>query len=167
MSNLHPRVNILSPGPGVGGHCIAVDPWFIVNSYPKHSKLIVQARHINDAKPDWVIEKIRLKALEFKKPIIVCLGLAYKPNVDDLRQSPAVNIAARLADHEMGEICVVEPHISTLPFELQNKDLKLEDFDTALGKANIVVLLVNHEAFQHVDREVLNGKIVIDVCGGW
>ena len=167
MANLHPRVNILSPGPGVGGHCIAVDPWFIVSSNPDTAKIISKAREINDAKPDWVIEKIRAKAEAFKEPVIACLGLAYKPDVDDLRESPAVQIVGKLADLKIGKIYAVEPHIAELPSSLDNTGAELEDFDAALEKANIVVLLVGHDAFQYVDREVLNGKVVIDTCGGW
>lgn len=167
MANLHPRVNILSPGPGVGGHCVAVDPWFIVSSNPQKARLIAQARHINDNKPDWVVEKVSQKAETLKEPVIACLGLAYKPDVDDLRESPAVEIVAKLAASGIGRTLAVEPHISRLPPPLLDSKICLEDFDVAIEMANIVVLLVNHEAFQYVDRDVLNGKIVIDTCGGW
>lgn len=167
MANLHPRVNILSPGPGVGGHCIAVDPWFIVNSNPETAQLIACARNINDSKPGWVVEKVAQKATALKEPVIACLGLAYKPDVDDLRESPAVGIVAKLAERKIGQTLAVEPHISDLPASLKRSGVQLEDFDIAMERANIVVLLVNHEAFQYVDRELLNGKIVIDTCGGW
>ncbi len=167
MANLHPRVNILSPGPGVGGHCIAVDPWFIVNSNPEKAQLIARARHINDAKPDWVVEKVAQKAASLKEPVIACLGLAYKPDVDDLRESPAMKIVEKLSERKIGQTLTVEPHISELPPSLRQSVVQLEDFDIALEAANIIVLLVNHEAFQYVDRELLNGKIVIDTCGGW
>ena len=167
MANLHPRVDILSPGPGVGGHCIAVDPWFIISKPPKTSALIKQARNINDNKPEWVVDKIRSKAGLLKKPVIACLGLAYKPNVDDLRESPSIEILQKLADLNVGEILVVEPHIDILPSAFDKKNIVLEDFDVALEKANVVVLLVNHEIFQFVNREKLNDKIVIDTCGGW
>ena len=109
MANLHPRVNILSPGPGVGGHCIAVDPWFIVATNPNEAKLIRAARLINDSKPDFVVAKVRERAEALKQPVIACLGLAYKKDVDDLRESPAVEIVHKLAEAKLGELLVVEP----------------------------------------------------------
>jgi UDP-N-acetyl-D-mannosaminuronic acid dehydrogenase len=167
LANLHPRVNILQPGPGVGGHCIAVDPWFIVATNPSEAKLIRAARQINDAKPGFVCDKVRTRAKQLKKPVIACLGLSYKKDVDDLRESPAVEIVRRLADDRVGELLVVEPHISKLPPELAERGLELHDFDRALERANMVLLLVDHMSFLQVDRDVLKDKFVIDTRGAW
>jgi UDP-N-acetyl-D-mannosaminuronic acid dehydrogenase len=167
MANLHPRVNILSPGPGVGGHCIAVDPWFIVATNPDEAKLIRAAREINDAKPDYVVAKVRERAAALKRPVIACLGLAYKKDVDDLRESPAVEIVRKLAEAKLGELLVVEPHIGRLPAELSGLGLELHDFDAALEQANLVLLLVDHQGFLQVDRDVLKDKFVIDTRGVW
>ncbi len=167
MANLHPRVNILSPGPGVGGHCIAVDPWFIVATNPEEAKLIRAAREINDAKPDYVVAKVRERAAALKRPVIACLGLAYKKDVDDLRESPAVEIVRKLAEAKLGELLVVEPHIGRLPPELSGLGLELHDFDAALERANLVLLLVDHQGFLQVDRDVLKDKFVIDTRGVW
>ena len=167
LANLHPRVNILSPGPGVGGHCIAVDPWFIVATNPEEAKLIRLARVINDSKPAFVCAKVRDRAAELKQPVIACLGLSYKKDVDDLRESPAVEIVRRLAEERVGELLVVEPHISKLPAELGELGLELQDFDHAVGRANMVLLLVDHMAFMQVDRDTLKDKFVIDTRGVW
>ena len=167
MANLHPRVNILSPGPGVGGHCIAVDPWFIVATNPGEAKLIRQARLINDSKPDFVCRKVAERAAELRQPVIACLGLSYKKDVDDLRESPAVQIVRALAERRVGELLVVEPHISRLPRELSELGLELHDFDQAVGRANLVVLLVDHMSFMQVDRDTLKDKFVIDTVGAW
>jgi UDP-N-acetyl-D-mannosaminuronic acid dehydrogenase len=167
MANLHPRVQILSPGPGVGGHCIAVDPWFIVATNPNEAKLIRTARLINDRKPDFVIAKVRERAAALKRPVIACLGLAYKKDVDDLRESPAVEIVRKLALEAVGELLVVEPYISRLPPELNELGLALHDFDEALDRANLVLLLVDHMSFLQVDRDLLKDKFVIDTRGAW
>jgi UDP-N-acetyl-D-mannosaminuronic acid dehydrogenase len=167
MANLHPRVNILQPGPGVGGHCIAVDPWFIVAVNPNEAKLIRQARLINDAKPDFVVNKVRERASQLRNPVIACLGLAYKKDVDDLRESPAVEIVKKLAEAKIGELLVVEPHISKLPKELSGLGLELHDFDMAVERANLVLLLVDHMSFLQVDRDTLKDKFVIDTRGAW
>ena len=167
MANLHPRVNILSPGPGVGGHCIAVDPWFIVATNPDEAKLIRTARLINDSKPDFVVAKVRERAAALKHPVIACLGLAYKKDVDDLRESPAVEIVRKLAQAEAGELLVVEPYINRLPPELTEFGLVLHDFDDALDRANLVLLLVDHMSFLQVDRDLLKDKFVIDTRGAW
>ena len=167
MANLHPRVNILSPGPGVGGHCIAVDPWFIVATNPAEARIIRAAREINDAKPHYVIDKVKSRAKALVDPVIACLGLSYKANVDDLRESPAVEIVKELAEARVGKIMAVEPHVSTLPAALRNLDVELMDFDIALDRANLVVLLVDHMAFSYVDRDLLKDKIVIDTRGMW
>lgn len=167
MANLHPRVNILTPGPGVGGHCIAVDPWFIVDSAPGEARLIRNARIINDEKPLYVVKKIEAKARSLVDPVIALFGLAYKPDVDDLRESPAVHIVEMLAQRRTGKLLVVEPHISELPAELKLDNVTLMDFDIALAQANLAVLLVDHSAFLHVDRDVLKDKFVIDTRGVW
>jgi UDP-N-acetyl-D-mannosaminuronic acid dehydrogenase len=167
MANLHPRVNILNPGPGVGGHCIAVDPWFIVATNPHEAKLIRTARLINDSKPDFVVAKVRERAAMLKHPVIACLGLAYKRDVDDLRESPAVEIVRKLAQQNIGDLLVVEPHINRLPPELADLGLELHDFDQALERANLVLLLVDHMSFMQVDRDVLKDKFVIDTRGAW
>ena len=167
LANLHPRVNILSPGPGVGGHCIAVDPWFIVATNPNEARLIRQARLINDEKPGFVCAKVRERASQLKHAVIACLGLSYKSDVDDLRESPAVEIVRRLAEEQIGEILVVEPHISGLPPELAALGLVLWDFDRALERANLVLLLVDHMSFLQVDRDTLKDKFVVDTRGAW
>ncbi len=167
MANLHPRVDILSPGPGVGGHCIAVDPWFIVDGAPQEARIIRLARNINDDKPDFVCAKVAERAASLVKPVIACLGLSYKADVDDLRESPAVEIVAKLADMKVGELLVVEPHVSTLPQELTDRGLALTDFEKALEQANVVVVLVDHSAFMHIDRDLIKDKFVIDTRGAW
>lgn len=167
VANLHPRVNILRPGPGVGGHCIAVDPWFIVAADPKNARLIKTAREVNNAKPHFVIDKVTALAGKIKNPSIACLGLSYKPNIDDLRESPSVEIVEILAKAKIGEILVVEPHVNELPASLAGLGLKLWDFEKALEKADILLLLVDHKAFLHVDRNMLNDKIVVDTRGVW
>jgi UDP-N-acetyl-D-mannosaminuronic acid dehydrogenase len=167
LANLHPRVNILQPGPGVGGHCIAVDPWFIVATNPEEARLIRLARLVNDAKPDFVCARVRERAAALKQPVIACLGLSYKADVDDLRESPAIEIVRRLAEERVGELLVVEPHISALPAELADRGLALHDFDAAMERANLVLLLVNHMSFLQVDRDLLKDKFVIDTRGAW
>ena len=166
LANHHPRVNILQPGPGVGGHCIAVDPWFIVDSAPEEARLIRAAREVNDSKPHFVLGKIRAAAERFKSPVIACLGLAFKADIDDLRESPALEIVKDLAATFQGELLVVEPYIDTLPSGLAGLDnVKLVAVERALETANIVVLLVNHQPFAQVDRSLLAGKIIIDTRG--
>ncbi len=167
LANLHPRVNILSPGPGVGGHCIAVDPWFIVAADPVNSKLIATARAVNDGKPHFVVEKVKAKAKRIKNPVIACLGLSYKPDVDDLRESPAVEIVEALAKAKVGKLLVVEPHVEVLPKSLAKAGLKLWDFDQAVKEADILLLLVAHKSFNDLDRNKINDRIVIDTCGIW
>lgn len=167
LANLHPRVNILQPGPGVGGHCIAVDPWFIVATNPEEAKLIRAAREINDARPEFVCAKVRACAAALKHPVVACLGLSYKRDVDDLRESPAVEIVSHLAEEKVGELLIVEPHISSLPPELSRLGLELHDFDLAIERANVVLLLVDHMSFLQLDRNVLKDKFVIDTRGAW
>ena len=165
FANRHPRVKILQPGPGVGGHCIAVDPWFIVAAAPEQAKLIAMARSVNDSKPDYVVNKV--VADRFKNPVVACLGLSFKADIDDLRESPALAIVERLAQQGCGTILVVEPFIEKLPDSLQNTSIQLTTLDESLAKADIIVLLVDHKQFRLVDREKLKQKIVIDTRGGW
>ena len=159
LANHHPRVNILQPGPGVGGHCIAVDPWFIVDAVPKNSKLIQQAREINDSKPQWVIEQVMLKVQKFKQPVIACLGAAFKADIDDLRESPALKIICELQAKKIGEILTVEPNVSSL------EHVDLVDLDYALEHADIILVLVEHQEFKQLDPELLLDKCVIDTKG--
>jgi UDP-N-acetyl-D-mannosaminuronic acid dehydrogenase len=165
LANRHPRVNILSPGPGVGGHCIAVDPWFIVDSAPETAKIIRSAREINDSKPIYVIDKIKQAADEFKRPVVACLGLAFKADIDDLRESPALDITQQLAQQEVGEIIAVEPNISTLPESLVSLKIQHMSLEDAMSKANIVVVLVDHSEFKSLSLEIIKNKIVIDTRG--
>jgi UDP-N-acetyl-D-mannosaminuronic acid dehydrogenase len=167
LANQHPRVNILRPGPGVGGHCIAVDPWFIVDSAPEDARLIRASREINDEKPDFVVRKVKERAADLRQPVIACLGLAFKADVDDLRESPAVEVVRKLADAGLGKILVVEPHVNKLPHDLEHANLQFADFEVAVKSANLIVLLVGHRAFMHVDRDMLKDKFVIDTVGAW
>lgn len=165
FANRHPRVNILNPGPGVGGHCIAVDPWFIVDSAPDESRLIKSAREINDYKPKYIIEMIKKIACDYEFPTIACLGLSFKPDIDDLRESPALQIVESLVKEKVGEIVVVEPNIDRLPPTLSGLEL-VEPLD-AIRRSTIVVLLVNHRVFYEIDKRLLDGKSVIDTRGIW
>lgn len=165
LANRHPRVNILNPGPGVGGHCIAVDPWFIVNSCPEQAKIIKTARLVNDHKPHYVVEQVTKAADEFKRPVIACLGLAFKADIDDLRESPALQIVEQLAEDNIGEIITVEPNINELPTKLAEKNIQLNTLEQALEKANIVVVLVDHREFKAADSTQFAAKVVIDTRG--
>ncbi|MBD2187108.1 UDP-N-acetyl-D-mannosamine dehydrogenase [Pseudanabaena mucicola] len=165
LANRHPRVNILEPGPGVGGHCIAVDPWFIVSSAPQQSNLIKTSRQINDKKTEYVVEQVKKQAVSLKQPIIACLGLAFKADIDDLRESPSVNIVQALVASSIGKIIVVEPYINQLPHGLNNCDIKLTSLDTAISEANLILILVNHKQFYTIPKEILNKKVVIDTRG--
>ncbi|MGB0670558.1 MAG: UDP-N-acetyl-D-mannosamine dehydrogenase [Rhodospirillales bacterium] len=173
LANRHPRVSILNPGPGVGGHCIAVDPWFIVDSVPDKTPLIQAARAVNDARPSEVADRALKAAADLRaagkaNPVIACLGLAYKPDIDDLRESPAVDVAALLAKAVPGSVLVVEPMTGQLPDELAELDgLRQVDLDRALEDADVIVLLVDHAPFRALDRGRLAGKAVIDTRGIW
>ncbi|MFT5294480.1 MAG: UDP-N-acetyl-D-mannosaminuronic acid dehydrogenase [Colwellia sp.] len=164
LANRHPRVNILNSGPGVGGHCIAVDPWFIVDSCPEQALLIKQARLTNDAKPHYVIEQIREAADQFKRPVIACLGLAFKADIDDLRESPALQIVTALSEDNIGDIIAVEPNIKSLPKHLEGK-IELASLQDALSGANVVVVLVDHKEFKSADKTAFAKKVVIDTRG--
>jgi UDP-N-acetyl-D-mannosaminuronic acid dehydrogenase len=166
LANRHPRVKILQPGPGVGGHCIAVDPWFIVDAAPDLARLIRTAREVNDAKPHHVIERVKACAERFRSPVIACLGLAFKADVDDLRESPAMDIVQHLVADKVGRVIVAEPHISELPVTLKGS-VDLASIDAAVAAADVVVLLVNHKEFLEFNRRNLEGKAVIDTRGVW
>jgi UDP-N-acetyl-D-mannosaminuronic acid dehydrogenase len=166
LANRHPRVNILQPGPGVGGHCIAVDPWFIVHSAPEESRLIRTARAVNDAKPRWVIDQVRQAADRFKDPVVACLGLAFKANIDDLRESPALAITEALALENVARVLAVEPYVSECPAKLAGlANLEFVGTDEALRRADILLLLVDHDRFKAIEREHLARKVLIDTRG--
>lgn len=164
LANKHPRVNILQPGCGVGGHCIAVDPYFISSAFPNEAKIIAQARSINNYKSEWCVEKAKNAILSFqlkncKKPQVALMGLAFKPNIDDLRESPAMKIAKRLFT-EMPDVKfnIVEPNISSHP------DFDIVDFQTAFEQSDIVVYLTAHKQFFMLPQEA-NDKLILDFCG--
>jgi UDP-N-acetyl-D-mannosaminuronic acid dehydrogenase len=160
LANRHPRVNILQPGPGVGGHCIAVDPWFIVAAAPEQSRLIRTARNVNDDKPHWVIDKIRAKADRYKAPVIGCLGLTFKANIDDLRESPSLDIVQDLIKLNIGRIVACDPNV-----EQSKTKIPLVDLKTVLKEADIIVLLVDHKEFKAIDPDTLKDKVLIDTRG--
>lgn len=172
LANRHPRVNILQPGPGVGGHCIAVDPWFIVSKTPEEAQLIHTARKVNDAKPQWVIDKVKLAIAEHllenpgktaKDISIACLGLAFKADIDDLRESPALDIAKNIAKMHVGNTMVVEPNLVSLPQYLDSQML-LTTIECSVKKADLIVLLVDHKEFKDL---LPVDKCVIDTKGIW
>ncbi|PAA22400.1 UDP-N-acetyl-D-mannosamine dehydrogenase [Pseudomonas fragi] len=175
LANRHPRVNILQPGPGVGGHCIAVDPWFIVSKTPEQARLIRTAREVNDEKPKWVLQKIQLAVAEFlqshpeksaSEVTIACFGLAFKPDIDDLRESPAAAICVQVASKHPGHVLAVEPNIDRLPATF-NSNISLSMIDPALNKADIIVLLVDHKEFKEIDSPGIESYRVIDTRGIW
>jgi UDP-N-acetyl-D-mannosaminuronic acid dehydrogenase len=169
MANRHPRVNILNPGPGVGGHCIAVDPWFIVGAAPGLSKLIRTAREINDHKPHHVAQQVIAKASRFRDPTIACLGLAFKANIDDMRESPAVDIVEEIARSLPDvEILVSEPYSAALPARLAAlPNLRLVSAEKAVEASDIVALLVDHDQFRAMNKSWLAGKVLYDTRGIW
>lgn len=175
LANRHPRVNILQPGPGVGGHCIAVDPWFIVSKTPKQARLIRTAREVNDSKPGWVIDKVKIAVSDFlqanpdksaKEVTIACFGLAFKPDIDDLRESPAAAITQEISTIHAGRTLAVEPNIEFLPQNFQGR-LELMDSELALREANIIVLLVDHKEFKSIPKYKLEHHMIVDTKGIW
>ncbi|PAJ74481.1 UDP-N-acetyl-D-mannosamine dehydrogenase [Pseudoalteromonas sp. NBT06-2] len=171
LANRHPRINILQPGPGVGGHCIAVDPWFIVSKTPEQAQLIHIARKVNDAKPEWVINKVKIAIADFLQAnptktaneiTIACYGLAFKPDIDDLRESPAMAIATKIASLHNGKVLAVEPNISSLNGELL---FELVSFEFAEQEADIVVMLVDHKEFKQNKPKSI--EYTIDTKGIW
>lgn len=169
LANHHPRVNILQPGPGVGGHCIAVDPWFIVAAAPEQAPLIRQARETNDHKPEFVLGRVFEAARKLERPKIAALGIAFKANIDDLRESPSLSIVQRLAQEmPQAEIGVVEPNVSELPESLAAlSNVSQQEAHEAIHDADVVVLLVDHRPFKDLDRRLLEDKVVIDTKGVW
>lgn len=161
LANKHPRVNILQPGTGVGGHCIAVDPWFIITNHPEESKLMQASRERNLYKTEWVVEKIKNEALAFeirhkRKPIVAAMGLAFKPNIDDMRESPALYVAEQLKNANI-DLLEVEPNLNN---GKRNGTIHYKD---AIQKADIIVFLVAHKVFKNLD--IPKEKIVLDYCG--
>ena len=172
LSNRHPRVNILQPGPGVGGHCIAVDPWFIVSATPNEAQLIKAAREINDAKPEWVIDKVKTAIADYLQQnpsktisdiIIACFGLAFKPNIDDLRESPALVIADTLSEMHGLTVLAVEPNVTKLP--VRKTSLTLVSAEMAIEKADIFLILVNHQQFIDIKTFIPSNAKVLDISG--
>lgn len=170
LANRHPRVNILKPGPGVGGHCIAVDPWFIVSEAPEQARLIRTAREVNDGKPQWVVDKVKAAVGDFllKNPshtaqdvTVASFGLAFKPDIDDLRESPSLAIARRLRAELAGPLLLVEPNIHEVPDALA--DCELVEPETGIARADICVVLVGHKQFRGLDFSARPEEFVIDV----
>lgn len=162
LANKHPRVNILNPGCGVGGHCIAVDPYFITNKHPQETKIISTARNVNSNKPKWVVNKIINEIKQFKlnfnhNPIIGLLGLSFKPNIDDLRESPAMEIANTLKNNYNFDIMYVEPNIK------HHKKFMLSELNNTIEKSDIIVCLVGHKEFKVLNN--IENKLILDFCG--
>lgn len=171
LANRHPRVNILQPGPGVGGHCIAVDPWFIVSEAPEEARIIRTAREINDHKPEWVLAKVHQAVAEHaarhdRPARITCFGLAFKPNIDDLRESPALAIATRLAEIYPAQVTIVEPFIRALPAALA-KNAAQSGVQEGLDTADIALMLVDHDEFRATPVPVRPDLHLIDTRGVW
>ncbi|EOD54859.1 UDP-N-acetyl-D-mannosamine dehydrogenase [Aeromonas molluscorum] len=163
LANRHPRVNILQPGCGVGGHCIAVDPWFIVNQNPDTARMIHQARLVNDYKPHYVVEQVESAVTGINNPKIACLGLAFKPDIDDLRESPALDITKTLANNPAYQILAVEPNIEALPATLENRNnVKLASLSDALQQADVIVILVKHKQFLGLNRSDAANNQLLD-----
>ena len=163
LANRHPRVNILNPGPGVGGHCISVDPWFLVDAAPEITRLMRTAREVNDAKPHHVVSHIANLAKQFSNPAIGCLGLTYKADVDDLRESPSLEITQQLLSEGVGQVMACDPYVKAeaLP------DIKLHSLEEVIQKAQILVLLTDHRHFLKIPRKTIQEKVVVDTRGQW
>lgn len=174
LANRHPRVTILQPGPGVGGHCIAVDPWFIVAQNPEQARLIRTAREVNDGKPHWVLDQVKQQLADClvtsgkraSEVTIACFGLAFKPNIDDLRESPAMQVAQLIANWHNGNCWVVEPHVKSLPAKLDGL-ATLVSQEQALTEADLLVMLVDHQAFRAIDRSTITQPWRVDTRGVW
>jgi UDP-N-acetyl-D-mannosaminuronic acid dehydrogenase len=172
LANHHPRVNILRPGPGVGGHCIAVDPWFIVSALGEKARLIREARWINSGRPRQIVHKVLTMLSARNCASIACFGLAYKPDVDDLRESPAVEVVEYLAKEiqligKNSELRVVEPFIDELPHELQRvQGVRLVDAEVGL-EADLIIMLVDHQVFREIPTTRLINKVIVDTRGIW
>lgn len=171
LANRHPRINILQPGPGVGGHCIAVDPWFIVSKTPEEAQIIHTARKVNDAKPDWVLNKVKIAISDFLQAnptkttedvTVACYGLAFKPDIDDLRESPALNITKKIAELHSGSVIAIEPNINKLPSSISS--FNLSTFENAKEDADVHLLLVDHKEFKNQE---IKSEYLIDTKGIW
>ena len=167
LANRHPRVNILSPGPGVGGHCIAVDPWFLVHADRDNTPLIRTAREVNDGKTDHVIAAAAALADAHPAARIACLGLAFKANIDDFRESPALKVAAALAERFGDRVDVVEPYAQALPKAFDGTGAQLIDVDTAIDRDDILIVLVDHDLFRSIPLDERSAKLVYDTRGIW
>lgn len=167
LANRHPRVNILNPGPGVGGHCIAVDPWFLISAAPDATPLIRTARQVNDGKADYVYRRAAAMLDDRPGSTIACLGITFKADVDDMRESPALEIAHRLAEAYPGRVIVVEPHAAELPASLTSLGVNKADIETAGIEADIALLLVDHREFRGRDPITLGFSEVYDTRGLW
>jgi UDP-N-acetyl-D-mannosaminuronic acid dehydrogenase len=167
LANHHPRVNVLQPGPGVGGHCIAVDPWFIVHGAPEDANLIRAARNVNDAKMQHVLARAESLIAAAPEAAVACLGLAFKANIDDFRESPARFVAARLARKFGSRLKVVEPFAAALPPEFEGSGAELVDLDVALETCGILIVLVDHDVFRVVPADERRGALVYDTRGIW
>jgi UDP-N-acetyl-D-mannosaminuronic acid dehydrogenase len=167
LANRHPRVNILRPGPGVGGHCIAVDPWFIIDAAPSAARLIRMSRDVNDGKSDYVFDRIRLLMEDYPERGVACLGITFKANVDDLRESPALEIVERLAKDYGQRVSVVEPFVKQLPVSVAKFGVRKINLDQALDEAGILIVLVDHEAFRGVAAAKRDGAVIYDTRGIW
>ncbi|MGX9935246.1 UDP-N-acetyl-D-mannosamine dehydrogenase [Advenella kashmirensis] len=174
LANHHPRVNILQPGCGVGGHCIAVDPWFIVNKTPAEARIVKMARDVNDQKPEWVQEKVHeavqalVKADKSLDQIkIACLGLAFKPNIDDLRESPALEITLALGKKYIGQVTAVEPNIHALPSKFEGTQIQLGQLADAVKNSDVLVVLVDHKEFIENKPEIQAAQRLVDTKGIW
>ena len=170
LVNKHPRVEVLRPGPGVGGHCISVDPWFLHQLDPVNSELIALARNINDGRPTVVISEIQelLSKVGKDNPKLTCMGLSFKKNVDDLRNSPSLEIVEQLLRERNVEIAVVEPHLDRLPDNLAvHSNVSLVRMEQAIKWADVIVVLVDHDCFQIENKTILKGKYILDTRGIW
>jgi len=163
LVNCHPRVNVLQPSAGVGGHCIAVDPWFIVQSCPEEAVIIRTARERNDYKPKWVAAKILERAKSINAQKISCFGLAFKPDIDDFRESPALKIVKDLSENFGGALSIVEPYTDSIPISLDSEKIRLESQDEATRSSDLIVFLVNHKVFSNC--EIPSHIEVLDFCG--
>jgi UDP-N-acetyl-D-mannosaminuronic acid dehydrogenase len=167
LANRHPRVNILQPGPGVGGHCIAVDPWFLVAGAPETARIIRTAREVNEAKTDYVVGRAMRLIDAHPGARVACLGLAFKPNIDDFRESPALSIAATLAHRYKERIALVEPYATSLPADFDGTNARLVELDDALTDCDLLIVLVDHDVFRSVPLDERSDKTVYDTRGLW
>ncbi|MCP3732916.1 UDP-N-acetyl-D-mannosamine dehydrogenase [Sphingomonas sp. MG17] len=167
LANRHPRVNILSPGPGVGGHCIAVDPWFLVAADREHTPLIRTAREVNDGKVDYTVDRAEALIAVLPNAPVACLGLAFKANIDDFRESPALHVAQELAARHGARIKIVEPYATELPDALVTTGAQLVDIDNAIETCPIMIVLVDHDVFRSVPLAERADKLVYDTRGIW